>query len=298
MARTATARPRQRGLADEDPTLRFYLRDLSAAAEPLSRDKEIELASRIKEGDLQARNELVQANLRFVIRVAKHYQHLGLPLADLISAGNVGLLSAAGRFDGAKGYKFISFAVWSVRRFILNSIAEHARTVRLPSDKVALLRNVSRVSRRLGQARERDPDIEEIAAELDVVVDEVRSALHNARTTLSLDEASAEDEDGPLSNTLVDTAHAPPDTEVLCDSARRQLETVLNYLDNREARVLRLYYGLDGEEPLTLDKIGAGLGVTRERVRQIREGALAKLRHPTRAAALWALAGEETPVRS
>ena len=281
----------QEVLNDEENTLRLYFDDI-ATSKPLSREKEVELAARIKEGDLQARDQLVQANLRFVIDVAKNYQNRGLSLSDLISAGNVGLLTAAERFDGTKGYKFISYAVWWIKQSILQTIAEHARTVRLPLNKLSLLKDISKTSRRLGQGREGDPDIEEIAQELDVPAQEVLDTMLSARTVRSLDEAFEDDDERSLLNLLADSSQAAPDVEVLHDSAREQLESVLNSLDERELRIIRLYFGLDGNEALTLEQIGGLMNLTRERVRQLKERALGKLRHPARYQALLALVDE------
>ena len=278
-------------LNDEESTLRLYFDDI-ADSKPLSREKEVELAARIKEGDMQARDDLVQANLRFVIDVAKNYQNRGLSLSDLISAGNLGLLTAAERFDGTKGYKFISYAVWWIKQSILQTIAEHARTVRLPLNKLSLLKDISKVSRRLGQGRESEPDVEEIAAELDVPAEEILDTMLSARTVRSLDEAFEEDDERSLLNILADTSQEAPDTDVLRDSAREQLESVLNSLDERELRIIRLYFGLDGNEALTLEQIGGLMNLTRERVRQLKERALGKLRHPARYHALLALVDE------
>ncbi len=278
-------------LNDEESTLRLYFDDI-AESKPLSREKEVELAARIKEGDIGARDELVQANLRFVIDVAKNYQNRGLSLSDLISAGNLGLLTAAERFDGTKGYKFISYAVWWIKQSILQTIAEHARTVRLPLNKLSLLKDISKASRRLGQGRESEPDVEEIAAELDVPAEEILDTMLSARTVRSLDEAFEEDDERSLLNILADTSQEAPDTDVLRDSAREQLESVLSSLDDRELRIIRLYFGLDGNEALTLEQIGGLMNLTRERVRQLKERALGKLRHPTRYHALLALVDE------
>ena len=278
-------------LSDEESTLRLYFDDI-AESTPLSREREVELAARIREGDMVARDELVQANLRFVIDVAKKYQNRGLSLSDLISAGNLGLLTAAERFDGTKGFKFISYAVWWIRQSILQTIAEHARTVRLPLNKVSLLKDISKVSRRLGQGRESDPGIDEIAAELDVPAQEVLETMLSARTVRSLDEAFEEDDDRSLLNVLADSTQETPDADVLRDSAREQLDEVLENLDERELRIINLYFGLDGNESLTLEQIGGLMGLTRERVRQLKERALGKLRHPTRYQSLLALVDE------
>ncbi len=286
----------QEVLSDEDSTLRLYFHDIIGSM-PLTREREVGLSVRIQQGDLQARDELVQANLRFVVDVAKHFQNRGLPLCELISAGNLGLLTAAERFDGAKGFKFISYAVWWIRQSIQQTIAEQVRTVRLPGNRLNLLKDIAKVSRRLGQGREREPDVEEIAAELEVSVAAVRDTLLSSRAVYSLDKVF-EFEEGDLNgrlNSLADPRQESPDAEVLRESAREQLTGVLNSLDEREKRILRLYFGLDGEEMLTLAQIGAGLGITRERVRQLKERAFSKLRHPTRGPALRVLVGEVTP---
>jgi RNA polymerase primary sigma factor len=278
-------------LSDEETTLRLYFDDI-ADSRPLSREREVELAARIQEGDMVARDELVNANLRFVIDVAKNYQNRGLSLSDLISAGNVGLLTAAERFDGTKGYKFISYAVWWIKQSILQSIAEHARTVRLPLNKLSLLKDISKASRKLGQGREGEPAIEEIARELDIPEQEILDTMMSARSVRSLDESFEEDDERSLLNILSDENQATPDSHVLETSARAQLEEVLESLDERELRIIRLYFGLDGSESLTLEQIGGLMGLTRERVRQLKERALGKLRHPARYQALLALIDE------
>ena len=275
-------------LSDEENTLRLYFDDI-AESRPLSREREVELSARIQDGDMGARDELVQANLRFVIDVAKNYQNRGLSLLDLISAGNLGLLTAADRFDGTKGYKFISYAVWWIKQSILQTIAEHARTVRLPLNKLSLLKDISKASRKLGQGRESEPDIEEIAAELDVPPEEVLETMLSARSVRSLDESFEEDDERSLLNILADHNQETPDDDILKRSARDQLEEVLDNLDERELRIIRLYFGLDGSESLTLEQIGGMMSLTRERVRPLKERALSKLRHPTRYQALLAL---------
>ncbi len=275
---------------DEGNALRLYFDDI-VTSKPLSRAKEVELAERIQEGDLQARDKLVQANLRFVIDVAKNYQNRGLSLSDLIGAGNLGLLTAAERFDGTKGYKFISYAVWWIRQSIMQSIAEQARTVRLPLNKLSLLKDITRVSRRLGQGSESEPDVEEIAEELDVAAEEVLDTLLSARSIRSLDE-SFEDDDRSLQSILPDTRQDAPDVGVLDEAVRAQIDDLLEVLDERECYIIRLYFGLDGEEPLTLEQIGGLMNLTRERVRQLKERALGKLRDPERYEALLSLIDE------
>lgn len=278
-------------LHDEESTLRLYFDDI-AESTPLSREREVELAERIKNGDMRARDEMIRANLRFVVDVAKKYQNRGLSLSDLISAGNLGLITAADRFDGTKGYKFISYAVWWIRQSILQTLAEHVRTVRLPLNKVSLLKDISKASRKLGQDREGDPDVEEIAQELDVPAEEVLETILSARSVCSLDESFTDDDERSLLNTLPDQSLEAPDADVLRESARVQLENALNTLDERELRIIRLYFGLDGNEALTLEEIGDMMNLTRERIRQLKERALSKLRHPSRNATLKSLSSE------
>ena len=265
---------------DRENIVNLYFNDISAST-PLSREREVELAAQIKDGDMEARDELVSANLRFVIDVAKHYQNRGLSLSDLIGAGNLGLLTAAERFDGTKGYKFISYAVWWIRQSILQTLAEHVRTVRLPLNKLSLLKSISEASRRLGQGRDSDPGVDEIAEELDMPVNQVADTILSARPVRSLDETFEDDDKRSLLNTLVDTHSAPPDADLLRESARGHVDEVLDILADRGRFVICRYFGLDGNEALTLDRIGNHLGVTRERVRQIKEAALGRLRHVT-----------------
>ncbi len=289
------AYPLHEVLNKEESTLRLYFDDI-ADSTPLSREEEVALSARIHAGDMEARDELVQANLRFVIDVAKNYQNRGLSLADLISAGNVGLMTAAQRFDGAKGFKFISYAVWWIKQSILQTIADHARTVRLPLNKLSLLKDISRASHRLGQGRDTEPEIEEIAAELQVSPQEVQDTILSARSVRSLDESFEEDDERSLMNVLRDDDQAPPDGDVMEETARRQLENVLEVLDEREFKIIRLYFGLDGAEAMTLEQIGRLMNLTRERVRQLKERALGKLRHPERYHALMAICDEKTEV--
>ncbi len=275
----------------ESSTLRAYFDDI-ADSEPLSREREVELSARIKDGDMEARDELIQANLRFVIDVAKNYQNRGLTFPDLISAGNLGLMTAAERFDGTRGYKFISYAVWWIRQSILQTIAEHVRTVRLPLNKLSLLKDISKATRKLGQNSDTEPDIEQIAKELDLPPDVVTDAILSARPCSSLDGAFDDDEKRSLLNILPDANSRSPDSDLIHDSARNQLEEVLASLEDREQKIIRLYFGLDGMEALTLEQIGEMIGVTRERVRQIKERALSRLRHPSRYEHLEELADE------
>ena len=278
-------------LHDEESTLRLYFDDI-AESTPLSREREVELDEKIKNGDMRARDEMIRANLRFVVDVAKKYQNRGLSLSDLISAGNLGLITAADRFDGTKGYKFISYAVWWIRQSILQTLAEHVRTVRLPLNKVSLLKDISKASRKLGQDRATEPAIEEIAAELEVPAEEVLETILSARAVCSLDESFTDDDERSLLNTLPDDTTEAPDADILRESARVQLESALSTLEERELRIIRLYFGLDGNEALTLEEIGDMMNLTRERIRQLKERALSKLRHPSRHQALNTLASE------
>ncbi|MFH1570799.1 MAG: RNA polymerase sigma factor RpoD/SigA [Gemmatimonadota bacterium] len=264
---------------DGENAIRLYFNDITDST-PLSREREVELSTRIRQGDMEARNELVQANLRFVVDVAKHYQNRGLSLPDLISAGNLGLLIAAERFDGGRGFKFISYAVWWIRQSILQAVAEQARTVRLPLNKLSQLREISEASRRLGQGREVEPDVEEIAAELDIPAEDVIHTVLSARAVRSLDESFDSDDDRNLLDTLSDHSQGAPDSALVSQSAQRHVDQFLQCLDGRERYVIQRYFGLDGDEPLTLDQIGEYLGVTRERIRQIKERALSRLRGP------------------
>jgi RNA polymerase primary sigma factor len=266
---------------DMDDSLGSYLGEI-ASSKPLSSAQEVELAQRIKQGDEAARNELVEANLRFVVSIAKEYQKRGVLLADMISAGNMGLITAAERFDENRGFKFISYAVWWIRQAILQTLAEQSRTVRLPLNKVGLLYKISKASRQLRQQRADDPAPEEIAAAIDVSVEEVKETMLYGRSVRSLDATFREQEDHSLLDVIPDDRQESPEIMVMKGCLRGQIDSVLGDLVNREAEILKLYFGLDGEEPMTLDQIGNRYGLTRERVRQIKEKALDRLRHPIR----------------
>ena len=264
-----------------EDSLGSYLGEI-ANSSPLSSSEEVDLARRIKGGDEGARNSLVEANLRFVVSVAKEYQNRGVPLVDLISAGNMGLITAAERFDENKGFKFISYAVWWIRQAILQTLAEQSRTVRLPLNKIGLLYKISKASRLLQQERTDDPNPEDIANELDVPVEDVRETMMCGRSVRSLDATFKEEEDHSLLDILPDDRQESPENLVMRGCLRGQIDSALGSLVGREAEILRLYFGLDGEEPMTLDQIGVRFGLTRERVRQIKEKALHRLRHPSR----------------
>jgi len=264
---------------DDDELMRAYFDDISTS-EPLTREREVELAARIGRGDQAAREELVQANLRFVVDVARRYRERGLSMSELVSAGNLGLMKAADRFDGTRGFKFISYAVWWIRQSIHQALAEQARTVRLPVSQLSLLKQISRATRGIGQATGDTAQIADIAAELGLPQDEVEAAASMAQTPLSLDQAAAEDGEARPLDALIDTASPAPDEVVSAGEMRDRLAGLVDRLEGRESLIVRRYYGLDGEQPQTLDQIGRTLGVTRERVRQLKERALAELRDP------------------
>ena len=260
--------------------LHHYLEDV-ASSQPLSSAEEVELAVRIRKGDQKARAKLIEANLRFVITVAYEYQNQGVPLVDLISAGNVGLITAAERFDETRGFKFISYAVWWIRQSILQTLAEHARVVRLPLNRVELLRRISRCKNNQKQEPSTRTAEEEIAEELDIPVEQVTDILTSGQRTLSLD-TSLGDGENSLLEMMPDNSQEPPDAMTLRNTLKDEISSALSTLDEREQKVIRLYFGLGGGAEMTLEEIGKQFRLTRERIRQIKEKALRKLRHPTR----------------
>ena len=267
--------------SSREGSLDQYLKEISQY--PLiDRAEEARLARLIRKSDEEALDKLVRSNLRFVVSVAKKYQNQGVPLSDLINEGNLGLIRAAHKFDETKGIKFISYAVWWIRQAILQTLAEQSRTVRLPLNKIGLLYKISKASRHLQQERADDPNPEEIARELEVSVDEIKETMLSGRSVRSLDAKFREEEDQSLLDVLADDRQDSPDNEVMRGCLRGQINTALDSLVEREAEIISLYFGLDGEEPMTLDQIGARFGLTRERVRQIKEKALLRLRHPSR----------------
>ena len=244
----------------------------------LTVDEEVELARRIKQGDQEALHQLTRANLRFVVSVARKYQGQGLGLADLINEGNYGLIKAAGRFDETRGFKFISYAVWWIRQAIWQALAEKSRVVRLPLNRIGTINKVRRTSARLAQRHERAPTLEELADELEIDIKKVREALQRTGRSVSMDAPFTEDDDHCLLDRLPGDESTAPDTGLLAESVTLDIERALRRLTPRESEIVRLYYGLGREHPQTLDAIGQRFGLSRERVRQIREGALCKLR--------------------
>lgn len=248
----------------------------------LKPEEEIELTKRIKQNDQRAMDKLVQANLRFVVSVAKEYQHQGLSLSDLISEGNIGLIKAAKRFDETRGFKFISYAVWWIRQSVLQSLAEHSRVVRLPLNKVGVLNKIGHAHESLVQELERSPSTHEVAEKLEMEGREVYETLKMSGRHLSLDAPLKEEDGNRLVDVLRNTRQPLPDNELNKDSLRIEIDEVLGTLSEKEARVIKLYFGLEGERPLTLEEIGEQFSLTRERVRQIKKKAIRRLRHTSR----------------
>ena len=260
----------------------------------LSAKDEIEVAKKIKHGDQDALSSLVKANLRFVVSVAKQYQNLGLPLSDLINEGNLGLIVAAKRFDGSKGFKFISYAVWWIRQSILQALAEQSRIVRLPLNRIGELTRVNKVLTKLEQRLGRPPETEEIADELNVNAKDMDLLLRLSQRPVSLETPCDDGEPDRCIGDLLPDDSLPACDDVLSeDELKDEIQEAMGALTEGEGRVLRMYYGLDGEEPMTLEEIGTYVGRTRERVRQIKEKALQKLRHPNRSDILKDYYGDE-----
>jgi RNA polymerase primary sigma factor len=269
----------------EEGSLDQYLRDISAF--PLiTREQEVELAGRIRDDDQEALDTLVRSNLRFVVSVAKKYQNQGVSLSDLINEGNLGLIRAAHKFDETKGIKFISYAVWWIRQAILQALAEQSRIVRVPLNRAGTLHRIGKRASALLQELGREATHAEIAYGTDLTEDEVAKTMAISQVHLSLDAPMTPGEDNRLLDYLPDTTNQTPDEETFDKALTESIHQALSGLKEREAKILRLYFGLDGSEPMTLEQIGAVLNITRERVRQIKEKALSRLRHVSRARAL------------
>lgn len=265
----------------ERQSLDQYLHEISRYP-LLEREQEAQLGARIRAGDSAALDTLVRSNLRFVVSVAKRYQNQGVSLADLINEGNIGLIRAARKFDDSKGIKFISYAVWWVRQAVLQALAEQSRIVRVPLGRAGTLHRVGRRSSALAQELGREPTVQEIAEELGVPREEIACTLSMAQAHLSLDAPLTPGEDGQLLDHLSDETASRPDEDLYARALEDCIDDALATLKEREAQVIRLYYGLGHREPLTLEQIGALLGITRERARQIRENGLDRLRHQSR----------------
>ncbi len=273
--------PSRRGSFREG-SLDQYLKEISQY--PLiDKAEEVRLAKGIRRGDEEALKKLVRANLRFVVSVAKKYQKRGVPLSDLINEGNLGLIRAAHKFDETRGIKFISYAVWWIRQAILQALAEQSRIVRVPLNRAGALHRVGRRTSALLQELGREPTVEEIAQDLDLSEEEVKRTLAISRAHLSFDAPLTPGEDNRLLDYLPDQYSPGPEDEAYKHALRQAVDDALSTLTEREAKVLRLYFGLDHQEPMTLEEVGSLLGVSRERVRQIKEKALLRLRHASRA---------------
>lgn len=265
----------------ETASLDKYLQEIGKV-ELISADEEVELAQRIKAGDERALEKLTKSNLRFVVSVAKQYQNQGLTLPDLINEGNLGLIKAAQRFDETRGFKFISYAVWWIRQSILQALAEQSRIVRLPLNKIGSINKINKTYALLEQSNERPPSADEIAKELDMTVNDVKESLKNAGRHLSMDAPLVEGEDSNLYDVIRSGESPNPDRELILDSLRTEIERSLETLTQREADVVRLYYGLGNQHPMTLEEIGETFDLTRERVRQIKEKSIRRLKHTSR----------------
>lgn len=265
----------------DTPSLDKYLQEIGRV-ELISPEEEVNLAKKIKAGDQEALTKLINANLRFVVSVAKQYQNQGMTLPDLINEGNLGLIKAAQRFDETRGFKFISYAVWWIRQAILQGLAEQARIVRLPVNKIGALNRINKAFARLEQRFEREPNALEIAELLEMVPDDVKDALKSTGRTTSMDAPISSDEENNLYDVLQSTETPSPDKKLINESLSYEIERALSTLSVREAQILKLYYGLGTKHPFTLEEIGEKLNLTRERVRQIKEKAIKRIQYTTR----------------
>ncbi len=275
----------------DTPSLDKYLQEIGRV-KLITAEEEVELAVKIKQGDDEALEKLAKANLRFVVSVAKQYQGQGLSLPDLISEGNLGLIKAAKRFDETRGFKFISYAVWWIRQQILQSLAEQARIVRLPLNKIGSINKINKAFAKLEQEYERPPTAHELADMLEMTLDEVKSSMSNTSRHVSMDAPLREgDDSGTMMDVMKNEATPSPLETLMTDSLRNEIERSLDSLSGREADVIRFYFGLNGNQPHTLEEIGQKFDLTRERVRQIKEKAIKRLKHTSRSVVLRAYLG-------
>ncbi|RRO12287.1 sigma-70 family RNA polymerase sigma factor [Flavobacteriaceae bacterium 14752] len=265
----------------ETASLDKYLQEIGKV-DLITAEEEVELAQRIRAGDDKALEKLTNANLRFVVSVAKQYQNQGLTLPDLINEGNLGLIKAAKRFDETRGFKFISYAVWWIRQSILQALAEQSRVVRLPLNKIGTINKINKAYALLEQNNERPPSPDEIAKELDMSISDVKESLKNSGRHLSMDAPLVEGEDSNLYDVLNFGESPNPDRQLLHESLQTEIERALETLTSREADVIRLYFGLNNQQPMTLEEIGQMFSLTRERVRQIKEKGVRRLKHTNR----------------
>jgi RNA polymerase primary sigma factor len=264
----------------ENSFLDKYLNEI-AKIKLINAEEEVDLARRIHKGDMDARDCLINANLRFVISVAKQYQNRGLSLGDLINEGNLGLIEAAQRFDETRGFKFICYAVWWIRQAIIYAIAKQSRIVRLPLNRISLINKIKRIIADLEQKYEREPSILEITHAIELTPTDVTAAIKNAGWYISLDATLSQGEEGNMYDVLFNEDASSPDKELLTDSLRKEIERALNKLNPREADIIRFYFGLNGNHMRTLTEIGEEFNLTNERVRQIKARAIYKLKYTT-----------------
>jgi len=258
-----------------------YLHEIGKV-ELLSAEKEVELAKRIKKGDRQALETLIKANLRFVVSVSKQYQNQGLTLNDLINEGNLGLIKAAERFDETRGFKFISYAVWWIRQSILQALAEQARIVRLPLNKIGSINKINKAFSKLEQEFQREPTVDEVAELMEAKPELIEDSMNFSSIHVSMDAPLRDEEANNMYDVMLNEDSPKPDEELMDSSLRQEIERSLSTLGDREAEILRFYFGLNGYQPHTLEEIGDEFGLTRERVRQIKEKAIKKLKNQYR----------------
>lgn len=269
----------------ESQSLDKYLQEIGKV-DLITSEEEVKLAVRIREGDQMALEKLTKANLRFVVSVAKQYQNHGLTLGDLINEGNLGLIKAAKRFDETRGFKFISYAVWWIRQSIMQALAEQSRIVRLPLNRVGSLNKISKTFSDLEQRFQREPSPEELATEIGVTIEEIVENLKVSGRHVSMDAPFAQGEENNLLDVLSDATDIAPDQALMTDSLQREVSRALSTLTDRESQVISLYFGLNGQQAMTLEEIGENFNLTRERVRQIKEKATRRLRHTSRSKTL------------
>ena len=267
----------------ETASLDKYLQEIGRV-DLITAQEEVELAQKIRKGDQVALTKMVNANLRFVVSVSKQYQNQGLSLPDLINEGNLGLIKAAQRFDETRGFKFISYAVWWIRQSILQALAEQSRIVRLPLNKIGSINKINKAFARLEQEYEREPSADEIGVVLDLSPQDIKDAMRNAGRHVSMDApfASSDESTSNMYDVLQSEDSPSPENALISESLRKEIERALATLTSREADVVRLYFGLNGEHAMTLEEIGERFDLTRERVRQIKEKAIRRLKHTSR----------------
>jgi RNA polymerase primary sigma factor len=265
----------------ETASLDKYLQEIGKV-DLITADEEVSLAQRIRAGDRAALEKLTKANLRFVVSVSKQYQNQGLSLPDLINEGNLGLIKAANRFDETRGFKFISYAVWWIRQSILQALAEQSRIVRLPLNKIGAINKINKAYARLEQEFEREPNYDEIATLLEISENEVKDSIRNSGRHVSMDAPLMQDEDNNMYDVFRSDDIPTPESGLIYESLRKEVERAISTLTQRESDVIRFYFGLNGSYPMTLEEIGEKFALTRERVRQIKEKAIRRLKTTSR----------------